>query len=83
MKQMFWWVHAYARLHIIDPCVYMKHVSDTSFGLILLVLYVDDMFIAAKDRFEIIKLKVQLSFEFNMKDLVLAKRILVMKIRRN
>ncbi|OAE31482.1 hypothetical protein AXG93_1670s1000 [Marchantia polymorpha subsp. ruderalis] len=55
-----------------DPCVYMKRVSNTSFGLILLVLYVDDMLIAAKDRYEIIKLKVQLSSKFNMKDLGLA-----------
>lgn len=36
----------------------MKRVSKTSFGLILFVLYVDDMLIAAKDRFEIINSKL-------------------------
>ncbi|OAE22230.1 hypothetical protein AXG93_412s1190 [Marchantia polymorpha subsp. ruderalis] len=66
-----------------DPCVYMKRVSNTSFGLILLVLYVDDMLISAKDRFEISKLKVQLSSEFNMKDLDPAKRILGMEIHKD
>lgn len=44
-----------------DLCVYMKRVSNTSFGFTLLVLHVDDMLISAKDRFEIIKLKIQLS----------------------
>lgn len=61
----------------------MKRVSNTSFGLILLVLYVDDMFIAAKNRSDIIKLKVQLSSEFNMKDLGHTKHILGMEIHRD
>lgn len=46
------------------------------------MLYVDDMLIAAKDRSEVIKLKVQLSSEFNMKDLGPGKRILGMEINR-
>lgn len=40
-----------------DPCVYMKKVDNTAFGFIVLVLYVDDMLIAAKDKSEIVKLK--------------------------
>ncbi|OAE18207.1 hypothetical protein AXG93_406s1750 [Marchantia polymorpha subsp. ruderalis] len=55
----------------------------TLFGLFLDHMYVDDMLIAAKDRYEIIKLKVQLTFEFNMKDLDPAKRILSMEIHRD
>ncbi|OAE28602.1 hypothetical protein AXG93_2175s1860 [Marchantia polymorpha subsp. ruderalis] len=66
-----------------DPYLYMKRVSNTSFGLILLVLYVDDMLIAAKDRSEIIKLNVQLSSEFNMKNLDPAKHILGMEIHKD
>lgn len=53
----------------------MKHVSNTSFGFILLMLYVDDMLIVARDRSKIIKLKVQLCSEFNMKDLGPTKHI--------
>ena len=41
------------------------------------------MLIAAKDMFEINRLKAQLSGEFEMKDLGAAKKILGMEIRRD
>jgi ATP-binding cassette subfamily B (MDR/TAP) protein 1 len=50
---------------------------------IYLFLYVDDMLIAVKEKSEITKLKTQLSKEFEMKDLVVAKKILDMKIVRD
>ena len=48
---------------------------------IYLLLYVDDMLIASKNRSSIDKLKVQ-SCEFEIKDLGEARRILGMKIKR-
>ena len=39
-----------------DSCVYLKIVNDLA---IYLLLYVDDMLIATKDKLEIVKLKVQ------------------------
>src|SRR5450759_864977 len=68
---------------MFDPCVYLKHVSNEVFGFIILVLYVDDMLIAAKERSEVDKLKALLNFEFQMKDLGTAKRILGMQIHRD
>ncbi|KAH9791941.1 CCHC-type domain-containing protein [Citrus sinensis] len=50
---------------------------------IYLLLYIDDMLVACKDREEIDKLKVLLNSEFEMKDLGYAKKILGMEIRRN
>jgi len=44
---------------------------------IYLLMYVDDMQIASKNRLSIDKLKVQLSSEFEMKDLGETKRIWV------
>jgi hypothetical protein len=49
---------------------------------IYLLLYVDDMLIAAKDKSEIAKLKAQLNLEFEMKDLGAAKKILGVEIIR-
>ncbi|KAL2621793.1 hypothetical protein R1flu_001998 [Riccia fluitans] len=66
-----------------DPCVYLKQVSNEVFGLIILVLYVDDMLIAAKDKSEVEKVKTQLSTEFSMKDFGRVKRILGMEIHRD
>ena len=68
---------------VFDPCVYVKQVSNEVFGLIILVLYVDDMLIAAKDRSEVDKLKALLSSEFKMKDLGPARKILGMQIKRD
>jgi len=50
---------------------------------LLLLLYVDDMLIAAKDLTEIHNLKSQLKSEFEMKDLGAAKKILGMEIKRD
>ncbi|KAG8488904.1 hypothetical protein CXB51_016855 [Gossypium anomalum] len=64
-----------------DSCVYFKKNSDGSF--VYLLLYVDDMLIAAKDKREIRKVKAQLSEEFEMKDLGSAKKIPGMEILRD
>ncbi|WVZ87241.1 hypothetical protein U9M48_033912 [Paspalum notatum var. saurae] len=56
-----------------DSCVYLKTVNGSA---IYLLLYVDDMLIAAKEKSEIAKLKAQLNKEFEMKDLGAAKKIL-------
>ena len=50
---------------------------------IYLLLYVDDMLIAYKSISVIDKLKKDLSFEFEMKDLGEAKKVLGMKIERD
>nr|ABA91380.1 retrotransposon protein, putative, Ty1-copia subclass [Oryza sativa Japonica Group] len=62
-----------------DSCVYPKVVDGSA---IYLLLYVDDMLIAAKDKSEIAKLKAQLSSEFEMKDLGAAKKILGIEITK-
>ncbi|KAG8474901.1 hypothetical protein CXB51_031552 [Gossypium anomalum] len=64
-----------------DSGVYFKKNSDSSF--VYLLLYIDGMLIAAKDKGEIRKVKAQLSEEFEMKDLVPAKKILGMEIHRD
>jgi len=48
-----------------------------------LFLYIDDMLISFKSRSAIDKLKKQLSFEFEIKDLGETKKILGMKIERD
>jgi hypothetical protein len=63
-----------------DSCVYLKTIKGST---IYLLLYVDDMLIAAKDKKEIEKLKAQLNNEFEMKDLGAAKKILGMEIIRD
>ena len=64
-----------------DCCVYVKRLDDDSF--VFLLLYVDDMLIAAKSMSEVNKLKTLLNKEFDMKDLGSAKKILGMEIRRD
>ncbi|KAE8721159.1 hypothetical protein F3Y22_tig00016637pilonHSYRG00027 [Hibiscus syriacus] len=64
-----------------DFCVYVKSLDDDSF--IFLLLYVDDMLIAAKNMDDVIGLKTLLSQEFDMKDLGAAKKTLGMKICRD
>ncbi|KAH9714714.1 Integrase catalytic domain-containing protein [Citrus sinensis] len=61
-----------------DHCVYFRKLPDRAF--IYLLLYVDDMLIASKNRDEIERLKKQLVSEFEMKDLGDAQRILGMEI---
>jgi ATP-binding cassette subfamily B (MDR/TAP) protein 1 len=63
-----------------DSCVYIKYVNGSH---IYLLLYVDDMLIAAKSGKEITTLKKLLSSEFDMKDLGAAKKILGMEITRD
>ena len=58
----------------------MKSLNDSLY--IFLLLYVDDMLIAAKSLSEVNKLKILLSREFNMNDLGVARKILRMEIRR-
>lgn len=64
-----------------DCCVYHSKLEDESF--IYLLLYVDDMLIAARDMSAIQKMKKLLSSEFDMKDLGSAKKILGIEIYRD
>jgi len=66
---------------LYDPCVYFRKLPSGEY--IYLLLYVDDMLIASKNRSSIDKLKVQLSCEFEMKDLEEVSRTLGMKIERD
>jgi hypothetical protein len=50
---------------------------------VYLLLYIDDMLIASHDKSLIVELKAQLSHEFDMKYLGLAKKILGMEIQRD
>ncbi|CAL9112903.1 unnamed protein product, partial [Musa textilis] len=72
--------HGYTR-SMYDSCVYFRKLNDGSF--VYLLLYVDDMLIAAKNLSEIHTLKMQLNSEFEMKDLGAAKKILGMEIKRD
>ncbi|KAH9660266.1 hypothetical protein KPL70_024153 [Citrus sinensis] len=76
----FMQMHEFVRCNY-DCCVYYKIIKDGLY--IYLLLYVDDMLVACKDRDEIDKLKVLLNSEFEMKDLGYARKILGMEIRRN
>lgn len=57
-----------------DSCVYFKDVEKRN-GIYLL-LYVDDILIASRNKVEVEKLKILLNSEFKMKDLGDAKKIL-------
>ena len=59
--------------------VYFKQSDDPT----SLLLYVDDMLIAAKNKTHVQKFKAQLKKKFDMKDLRDAKKILNMKITRD
>ncbi|KAG8472415.1 hypothetical protein CXB51_035361 [Gossypium anomalum] len=60
-----------------------KRVKNSDGSFVYLLLYIDDMLIAAKDKGEIRKVKAQLSEEFEMKDLGPAKKILGIEILRD
>ena len=62
-----------------DHCCYVKFFDNS---YIILLLYVDDMLIAGSSIKEINDLKKQLSKQFAMKDLGVAKQILGMRIIR-
>lgn len=64
-----------------DRCVYTKELSEGE--RVYLLMYVDDMLIAAKNVIDVAELKEQLSTEFEMKDLGATRRILGMDISRD
>lgn len=64
-----------------DNCAYTKKVADGS--VMFLLIYVDDMLVAATDKAVISKLKKDLSEKFEMKDLGEARKILGMEINRD
>ncbi|KAG8502376.1 hypothetical protein CXB51_000462 [Gossypium anomalum] len=64
-------------------CLLAEKVPLRDDSFVYLLLYVDDMLIATKDKREIRKVKAQLSEEFEMKDLGPAKKILGMEILRD
>ena len=64
-----------------DPCLYMKCGNDKS--QIYLILYVDDMLIAGKDRVAIAELKEKLHEKISMKELGNARHILGVRIEWN
>ncbi|KZV48074.1 hypothetical protein F511_12624 [Dorcoceras hygrometricum] len=64
-----------------DTCVYVKNMGTES--QVYLMLYVDDMLIASKDRRELDRIKGLLGTEFEMKDMGAASRILGIDIKRN
>ncbi|KAL0378427.1 UNVERIFIED_CONTAM: Retrovirus-related Pol polyprotein from transposon TNT 1-94 [Sesamum radiatum] len=62
-------------------CVYVKSLDNGSF--IFLLLYVDDVLIAANNMYDVLALKALLRQEFDMKDLGVATKILGMEIHRD
>ena len=86
LRQWYKWfnsfmvTHGYMRCEY-DYCVYFRILADGSY--IFLALYVDVMFVAAKSKQEIVKLKSLLSSEFDMKDLRASKKILGIEIHRD
>jgi len=64
-----------------DPCVHYNKLSGGEY--IYLLLYVHDMLIASKRKSALDKLKKDLSFKFEMKDLGEVKNVLGMKIGRD
>ena len=64
-----------------DSCLYTKKCIDYSY--VILILYVDDMLIAGKNKDELSKLKGHRSQTFNMKDLGNVKHILGIRCREN
>ena len=61
-----------------DPCVYYNKLPGGKY--IYLLLYVNDILITSKSRSAIDKLKKDLSFEYEIKDLGEAKKVLSMEI---
>ena len=68
------------KIHEADHCCYSKFFGNS---YIILLLYVDDMLIAMSSIEEINDLNKQLSKQFAMKDLGVAKQILGMRIIRD
>lgn len=68
---------------VYDTCVYVKNVNDETFTLIILVFYVDDMLILAKNHSYVDECKSSLKFSFNMKHMRNSKNILGMYVHRD
>ena len=64
-----------------DCCVYFKMINGSVY--VYLLLYLDDMLLASKDRRVIEELELLLNSEFEVKDLGQAKKILGVEIGRN
>ena len=69
----------YSRCHS-DHCAYFKRLENGCY--IILLLYVDDMFVAGNNMQDINVLKNKLSNSFAMKDLGATNKILGMRIKR-
>ncbi|KAJ0489574.1 putative RNA-directed DNA polymerase [Helianthus annuus] len=72
--------HGFSRCSY-DCCVYYKEYSEREY--VYLLLYVDDMLLACKDKAQVEATKKLLMCEFDMKELGEAKKILGMEIHRN
>jgi hypothetical protein len=70
----------YSRCHS-DHCVYFKRLENGSY--IILLLYVDDMFVVGSNMQDINVLKKKLANSFVMKDLGTEKKIIDMRIKRD
>ena len=64
-----------------DHCVFVRKFYDDDF--IIMLLYVDDMFIVGKNVFRIVRLKKQLGESFPMKNMGVSKQILAIRIMRD
>ena len=64
----------------VNNCCFFKRYKST---YIILLLYVDDILVVGSDMDEIQNMKIQLSKEFDMKDLGPTKKILGMQIIRD
>lgn len=71
-------LHIGCRRCFYDCCVYARSLGDSSF--IVMLLYVDDILIAANRLHNVNELKTKLGKEFDMKDIGVAKKILGMEI---
>lgn len=61
----------------------MKKMNDETLNLIILILYVDNMLILAKNQSDVDECKYQLKSAFKMKHIGESKRILGMDVYRN
>ncbi|RZB80703.1 Retrovirus-related Pol polyprotein from transposon TNT 1-94 [Glycine soja] len=69
----------------LDEVILMKQPEgfEVKAEFVILLLYVDDILIASNSKSEVEKLNSELSREFEMKDLGVAKRILEIEIKRD
>lgn len=61
--------------HQSDHCVYFKKIGNEDY--VIMLLYMDEMFVAGKTMQDIITIKKKLANYFAMKDLGEAKQILI------